>query len=213
LLLSGLALLVFARMAARAGRYDPAPAAAVASALAGFRGWLGLYSFGVVLTPPVLAWQLWLGADAWGNIAWSRATSFGGADYHPLHAPAMLFELLGLLALLVASLQLLSLYLARRSSYPRLAVAFYVLWFAYEAVDMLFASALPGHAPQGEALAQLAKFAVAASIWSAYLLSSRRVAATVRSRVHAPPAMPSAEELAGMPQAAPTLAKRFAEPA
>jgi tetratricopeptide (TPR) repeat protein len=55
---------------------------------------------------------------------------------------------------------------------------FFVLWFACQAVDLLFAAASSGHSPPGEDLAQLAKFAIQASAWSAYLLSSRRVAAT-----------------------------------
>ena len=169
------ALALFASLAARAWRYDPAPREPFVPALSGFGGWLWLYSVSVVLLPLRLCWRLWQGADAYGAIAWSARTTFGGTHYHALYAPVLLFELLGLLALLVASLLLLRLFVARRSSYPRLAVAFYAGIFAFQSIDLCIAAQLPGHSLSQDQLRLLAQVTLGAGAWSAYLLLSVRV--------------------------------------
>jgi hypothetical protein len=192
-LLSLLALALFAHAAARAWRYDPAPPGPADPALAGFGGWLWLYTLGVLLMPARLAMQLWENSTAYGSVAWSARTLFGGTHYHVLNAPVLLFELLGLLALFVASLLLLRLYFAQRSSYPRMAVAFYVLAFGFQLCDLLLAASLPGQELAQADLQALAEVGLGALAWSAYLLASRRVRATfVRRLQPAPLPLPEA---------------------
>jgi len=192
-LMTAFALLLFTNFAIRAWQYDPAPRGPVEQEIAGFGGWLWLYTLGVLLMPVRLAMQLWENSPAYGSVAWSARTLFGGTHYHALNAPVLLFEWLGLLALLVASLLLLGLYFARRSSYPRLAVAFYVLAFTFQLGDLLLAARLPGLGVEATDLQSLAKLGLGALAWSAYLLGSRRVCATfVRRWRPAPPPVPAA---------------------
>jgi hypothetical protein len=187
------ALLLFAHLALRAWRYDPAPRGPADAALAGIGGWLWLYTLGVLMMPVRLAMQLWENSPAYGSVAWSARTLFGGAHYHALNAPMLLFEWLGLLGLMVASLLLACLYFARRSSYPRLAVAFYALAFAFQCFDLLLAARLPGLEVEAAHWQSLASVGLGALAWSAYLLGSRRVRATFVRRWRAPPpAVPEA---------------------
>jgi hypothetical protein len=196
LLLVAFALALFARLARRGWRYDPAPAPAPAgsadTAPVGLQGWLWLYTLGVLLLPLRLARQLWDNASAYGGIAWSTHTTFGAAHYHPWYAPALLYELLGLVALLVASLLLLRLYFARRSSYPRLAVATYAAAFIFQLVDLLLAARLPGQSLGSEDWGRLAEVAIGAVVWCTYLLRSRRVRATFVRRLKAAAPLPAA---------------------
>jgi transglutaminase-like putative cysteine protease len=187
------ALLLFAHLALRAWRYDPAPRGPADAAFAGIGGWLWLYTLGVLMMPVRLAMQLWENSPAYGSVAWSARTLFGGAHYHALNAPMLLFEWLGLLGLMVASLLLACLYFARRSSYPRLAVAFYALAFAFQCFDLLLAARLPGLQVETAHWQSLASVGLGALAWSAYLLGSRRVRATFVRRWRAPlPAVPEA---------------------
>jgi hypothetical protein len=181
--LAGFALLAFARLAGLAWRHDPAPARAFDACAPALGGWLLPYTLVVLAFPLRLGWQLWAGSAAYGSIAWSATTTFGGAHYQPLLAPLLLAELLCQLGLLVAALLLLRLYFARRSGYPRLAVAVYAAACAWQGIDLLLASAVPGPlAARGE-FAELARFALVAAACSAYLLVSRRVAATFVRRL------------------------------
>jgi hypothetical protein len=192
-LLTLFALALFAHGALRAWRYDPAPRGAVDPAFAGFGGWLWLYGVGVLLMPVRLAMQLWDNAPAYGSVAWAARTLFGGAHYHALNAPMLLFEWLGLLALLVASVLLLCLFLARRSNYVHLALCFYALVIVVQLSDLLLAVNLPGLGVDGEDWQSLAAMGLGSLAWSAYLLGSRRVRATfVRRWRPAPRLVPEA---------------------
>jgi len=186
LMLAAFALAVYAGIARRAWRYDPAPAPAADGAPAGFDGWLLLYALGMVLLPLRLGVRLWENLAAYGAVAWSARTTFGGAHYDALYAPVLLFELLGLLALLAASLLLLRLFFAQRSSFPRLAVAFFGAAFAFQCIDLLLSAQLPGAAIGAQDWGRIAGVGTGALVWGAYLLASGRVRATFVQRYRAP---------------------------
>jgi hypothetical protein len=192
LVLLGFALAVYAGMARRAWRYDPPPASAPDPSLAGFGGWLLVYSVAVVLLPLRLAMRLWENAAAYGAVAWSARTTFGAAHYDALYAPVLLFELLSLLALFVAALLMLRLFFARRSSFPRLAIGVYAGTVLFQLLDLVFASRLPGLPTGIDEWQRVAAVGFGATAWTIYLLVSRRVrAAFVRRYVPAPLAKPA----------------------
>jgi hypothetical protein len=191
LLLALFALVVYAGLARRAWQLDPAPRGTVEPALAGFGGWLWIYTLVVVSLPLRMAYNLCSDLSAYGGVGWSTYAVFGGAHYHPLYAPVLLFELLGQLALLVFAVLGACLYFSRRSSYPRVAVALYAGVVCFQVADLLLASALPAGEVGTEDLSTLAKAVLGASLWSAYLLSSCRVRSTFVRRL----ALPEARDL------------------
>jgi hypothetical protein len=176
---------VFVPLARRAWRYDPAPRAEAVPALAGMRGWLLLYTLSVLAIPAQFAWWVYSMLGRFAMPQWSSLTAFGGADYHPGWAPVLLFELLAQLALLAAALLLAVLYFRRRSSYPRLAVAFFAAVIVFKLADFALAGWLPAVTVSQTMLEEFARFALGASVWSAYLLLSERVRSTFVRRLHA----------------------------
>jgi hypothetical protein len=188
LMLLGFAFAVYAGFARRAWRFDPPPTGVANPELAGLHGWLLLYSVAVVLLPLRLAMRLWENAAAYGAVAWSARTTFGGSHYNVLYAPVLLFELLGLLALFVASLLMLRLFFAQRSSFPRLAIGVYACTVVFQLLDLVLASRLPGLSPGNDEWQRLAAVGFGALVWTAYLLGSKRVRATFVRRYPAAPA-------------------------
>jgi len=88
------------------------------------RGWLLLAALGVALLPLRLA--EFIAADlltAFSKDVWTLLTTPGTEAYHPLNAPILLFELVGNLILLVASLVLAVLFFQKRRVVPILAVS------------------------------------------------------------------------------------------
>jgi len=198
LLLAVFALALYSRFARRAWRYDPAPRGVADPALAGIGGWLWLYAIAVLLTPLGVLRHLWMDLAAYGNSGWSTYAVFGGAHYHPLYAPLLLFELLAQLAMLVASLLLLRLFLARRSSFPRLVLAFYAFLACFQCVDLLLASGLPGHELGAQAMTKPLRALAGVALWTSYVLLSRRVRSTFVRRLAEPAvALPAASAPSG----------------
>jgi hypothetical protein len=176
-----------APLARRAWRYDPAPRGEAVPVLAGIRGWLRAYGIVAWLLPLALARGLVSILGRFGMPQWSAFTAFGGAHYHPGWAPALLFELLAQLSLLAAAVLLVALYLRRRSSYPRLAAAFFVALVLLKVVDIAIAGWLPGAAPGVHRLEQFSVYLLGAVACSAYLLLSRRVRSTFVRRAGVDP--------------------------
>ena len=196
------------QVARRAWRYDPPARGIVDPALAGINGWLLLYTFSVVLGPVSLLMSLWTNVAPMAMPRWSTLTAFGGSQYHPLWAPALLFEFAGHLALLVASVTLLLLYFRQRSSYPRLAVGFLAALCLFKGVDLAIASRLPGTTLTMEDWGEASRLLLSALIWGSYLLLSKRVRSTFVRRLREPAPAPLLVEIDLASGAAPAPAPR-----
>lgn len=176
-------------------RYDPAPRGDASERFVGIGGWLLLLAISLVLRPLVfLASLSKLGATV-SMDNWTALTTFGSSTYHALWAPLLLAELAVGLGQLVFSLLLVTLFFRRRSSFPRLAIALLMASVVLQAGDVALASLLPAIQVDPTDIAQIARTALYAMIWSAYLLRSERVRSTfvMRYHSHTPPPLPQAK--------------------
>jgi hypothetical protein len=126
------------------------------------------------------AWLLWQSSGAYSNATWGSVALFGGANYHALYAPVLLFELLCQLGLLVATLLCAApvLRAPQQLSAPgRGGVRGACAW---QAIDLLLASALPGPA-QSVAIRRPRAFPLVARAVRLLLLRAA-CAATFRAR-------------------------------
>lgn len=189
-MLGALLLLLWIHLAAGVYRYDPAaPASAVDPALQGIRGWLVLPAIGVVVTPIRLVVDFIGTTDPFAADTWAALTTHGGAAYHPLWAPFLLFELGANLALIVCSLLLAVLFFQRRRSVPLVYSTFLLGCFGVQAADLLFAAALPAASAAVDAGAWGKLFGGLFGVvaWIAYFRVSRRVQSTfIRARPQRP---------------------------
>lgn len=183
-------LLGFSELARRLYRYDPPPATSPADpALEGFGGWLVLVIIGLVVLPVRVLGNVIEALPAFAADNWARLTVHGGADYHPLWAPALLFDLVLIIAQLVGAALVLVLFFHKRRSTPRVYIAFVLLSLAGATAGTLGLTVLPDSAPSSKDWIELARTAVAAAIWCPYWLLSKRVRATF-TRAWRQPAAP-----------------------
>ncbi len=205
-LLGAIVLAGAAWLACRAWRYDPAPRAAAAGAPRGLAGWLLLPAIGMVVTPWMNAHALWASLPSLSAEAWSRLTVVGGADYDAWWAPVLLVELGANLLMLAFSVLLPVLFFRRRSSLPRVWLAYMLFAVVENVFDAWAYGQLPGPSTESAgAWRDAARLAVNFAIWGSYFLRSQRVAATFVERLHPaaatpepapqePPAPPAADD-------------------
>jgi len=179
-LLGTLALIAWIRLAIAAYRYDPPKRmAAVNPSLRGIRGWLLLPAFNVLTTPFALLLTLAKSAHAWAADTWVALTTYGGAQYHVLWAPCLLFELVANLGLLVYAILLIVLFFQRRRTTPFFYVAFLAAMLTVQVIDHVFVYWLPMTSSDGAgAIQQIFGGAIGAMIWGAYFFNSQRVKST-----------------------------------
>lgn len=188
----------------RAWRWDPAPRPAPAGAPRGLRGWLILPMISVVLAPLRIGKDVFTTLPSYSASAWADLTVSGGARYDALWAPYLLAELAANILLVAFSLLLIGLFFRRRSSLPRVFIAFIATSFLLHALDLAIVSMMPvkeGAVTPADWVV-LVRELFSAAIWSCYFMQSSRVAATFveRRRSRAPaeaaspvPAPPPAE--------------------
>lgn len=196
--LLALALLaLFAGLAQRVYRHDPPPHPAPAGRRAGAAaGWLLWPALGVAFATLRVLWYLLEGAGNFAVDAWSGATVPGGAGYDALWAPALLWDLVTQLALLVMLLLVGVLLLRRRSSVPRLFVGVLAAAVAARAGNLLLLGQISG-ADSAAIVEEVSRFGgdvIALLAWGAYFGFSRRARAAFTERLDAAPApLPAAE--------------------
>jgi Protein of unknown function (DUF2569) len=147
--------------------------------LEGIRGWLLLPLLGLIISPLRVGWTVYhdlLPVFTEGH--WQVLTNPQSGVYHPLWGPLILFELLGNLGLIAASLALLVLFLRKSRRTPLLMIAFYLLVVAFVGGDLLLGGLLPVQGDDSEQIRDLIRSAMAAVIWIPYFIRSRRVKAT-----------------------------------
>lgn len=169
---------------ARAGyRFDPVVNVNPVPELIGIGGWLILLGFSLLGSLVRIGMNLQVMVDALAADNWALVTSYGSASYHALWAPLLLFELVCNLGMLVFATLIIVMFLQRRSAFPRLAIAFYVVGFVFQSADSLVSTALPDVTFEAKEFVRLASAAIGTALWSAYLTVSRRVRSTFVRRL------------------------------
>ncbi|MCX7033117.1 MAG: DUF3857 domain-containing protein [Arenimonas sp.] len=185
-LLATVLLLLFTLFARAIYRHDPAgPSVAQDPALEGIRGWLVLPAIGVCITPLVIVVELLMGLDGYALAEWNALATPGGAGYHALWVPLLLFELTSSLALLVLSVLVLVMFFQRRRRAPLLYLVMLGGSAASALVSLGVLSLIPGavYAITTQDWKDMVRGLVAAAIWTPYFLLSRRVRSTfIRAR-------------------------------
>jgi Protein of unknown function (DUF2569) len=144
----------------------------------GVGGWLILVAIAVCLSPlRVLVSVVNTFRAVAQDGAWSALTTPGSSAYHPMWASVIVYELLGNLALLVASVALLVLFIQRSRKFPRLFIWIAALTFPFLVVDAWLGSLLPLDEPvlDKDTVKGLMASVVTLAIWVPYMLRSKRV--------------------------------------
>ncbi|WP_233842455.1 DUF3857 domain-containing protein [Dyella sp. 2HG41-7] len=200
-------------LAVVAYRYDPAPTATADFRWVGIGGWLIVLAIGLTLRPLMYFHYLSTVADVMSIDHWSKLTTFGSTHYNALWAPALLLELATGLAQFVFSVLLLPLLFLRRSNFPRLAIVVLVSGFVLHDVNLALLHLIPTAAhPSGEPLKSI-DLAIGVTIWSAYLLMSKRVKATFTRRYRSNAAQPPPLDLENIAEANESQAQAILWPA
>jgi len=179
-------------------RYDPVPLGAVPPALP-IGGWLVLPAIGLVFSPFVnlaflIGEKVYFDHDMWRNL-WVQD---GWATFKGLGL-MLAFELAIRLMILVMSGFVLFQFFLKRSSLPRMMVAFLALTLLYPLLDLVGAWMILGSSAIEEVrldlIQQIMRGVVSCAIWIPYFLVSKRVHNTfVVQRVpRAPDPLPATE--------------------
>jgi hypothetical protein len=149
----------------------------------GLSGWLILIGFGLCIGPVVRLGQIIPSWDSYFSLyAWQSAAVPGGAQYHPLYGPLLIFELLGNILLLTVNVLLIFLFFKRRFHFPRLYIAFVWSNAAFLMIDSVAAQSIPFLAAeeQRSAFRDAYRAVFHALLWGTYMFTSKRVKATFR---------------------------------
>lgn len=147
--------------------------------LQGIRGWLLLPAIGVGLGPLVYLATATSYGWLFDPAEWSALATPGNADYHPMWAPVLLFDMAGHFALLVFSILLAVLFFQKRSSVPAVYIAVNMAALGYMLVSTVGAFMVPMEAAERTAsVGQFVQSALITLLWCAYFIRSRRVEST-----------------------------------
>jgi hypothetical protein len=202
-----LALLGSCFLAWRVYQWDPEPPSMPRSTFdsplpRGIGGWLLLPAIGLPLTVVRRCTELWTHTGSWKTVAWMGVTDPASSAYHPLFGPLLVFEAVGLIGLLVATIQTVVLFFRKRSSLPRVYIGLLLGSLLWRVLDDAIALLIPATAAKMSArdAGELAATGVLTLLWVAYFLRSKRVRATFVERLRRPPA---AEPVTPLPEASP----------
>jgi hypothetical protein len=142
----------------------------------GLGGWLILVGVGVTASPVLLGAGFLKTAPSYTASSWARLTTPGAANYHPLLAPLLLFELVANLGLIVFAILQVALFFRRKRMFLLLFVIFAAARLLVPAIDGLLADTIPALADRAGAQSPV-KWNVAlwALVWVWYILRSKRV--------------------------------------
>src|SRR5207247_11470250 len=106
---------------------------------------------------------------------WAGLTAPGGANYHPLWAPILMFELIGNISMLVFSCLLIWLYYRRKRQFPTVFIWFVLISWLFTFADLGLATLVPIAHPEPTRWSQHFGQVMAVLLWILYMRRSRRV--------------------------------------
>jgi len=149
--------------------------------LCGLRGWLILVGIGVVISPLIQIVSFAQNIEVYFSLdAWHHVADPGGAGYHPLFGPLLMFEMPGNQTLIAMSFLTLYLYFAKRSLFPKVFIICSILTLVFLLTDSIISRQIPMIAedPDFDQGREITRAFLRCVIWCPYMLRSRRVRAT-----------------------------------
>lgn len=144
----------------------------------GIRGWLILPVIGLIITPiRLVALLLTTYVPIFTEGTWEMLTAVESDFYHSLWAPLLIFEIIGNIVFIIASIVLLVLLFRKHYSFPKWMIIYYAANLAFVGIDFFAGDLIPAVAADQdpESLKELIRSVVGAAIWVPYFAKSRRV--------------------------------------
>jgi hypothetical protein len=145
-------------------------------------GWLILIGIGLVLSPFRIAYDLYKTPDFFNGIVWGNLFDLNNSSKNLVTGIVMSFELVFNVVKFVYVGLLILLFFKRRSTFPVLAIFFYLISILVLVIDTWSVSLLHGTAltaaDQKESVKSIIQGALVVLIWVPYLLRSNRVRET-----------------------------------
>jgi hypothetical protein len=138
-----------------------------------------LMGFGLSVAPVRIFADFLATVPSYTATSWVRLTTPGLADYHPLWAPTLLFELAGNIAMIVFAVLLVWAFFRRKRAFPALYILVSAAALLFRELDDLLANAIPTVQQTAEAPSPadaVARFMTV--VWGIYVLRSQRVRRT-----------------------------------
>lgn len=145
---------------------------------AGLGGWLWLVAIGLVHSSVrLLTFLVPTFVRIFRDGAWAILTTPGSEASHPLWAPLLVFELVGYIGFMLATLWLLVLLFKRSRTFPRLYIWVALLNLPFILVEAWLGSFVLTDAPMidPDTAKELVRSIVTIAIWVPYMRVSRRV--------------------------------------
>ncbi len=152
-------------------------------------GWLIPVCLGLIYRPFALAIGLfgtYLPIVTDGS--WEQLTTPGMDAYHPLWAPALMYEIIGNFIFLLAGCYLLFLFFKRSRTFPKTFVVVMGASLVFLVVDLFLANSIPAVASQdnSDLHKQIMQTIIACAIWIPYMFKSVRVKNTFIEEINDP---------------------------
>jgi transglutaminase-like putative cysteine protease len=149
--------------------------------LQGIGGILILLGIGVILAPLVWVFGLVSGLIGLDVETWRLLTSPVSDAYHPLWAPAILFELAANTVMAVFAVVIVLLFVKRRFSFPFVLQAYLVAAVVVHVIDASLVAMIPETASEFD-YRDLGRAIVSGITWISYVRCSKRVKSTFVER-------------------------------
>jgi len=146
----------------------------------GIGGWLILVTFGVFISPILMAVQLVPLLEVFEAETWDLLTTPGTDTFVPYFSAVMTIELIVNSLLIMGHIYLVYLLIKRRRNFPRFFIGIMVFTLVFLVVDALLVSMVFPDEPvlDSDTLKDISRQLIGTCIWVPYMLKSRRVKAT-----------------------------------
>lgn len=162
--------------------------------LDGLGGWLIVVGFGLVLgIILVVGGMLPLYVSMFTDGGYESLTTPGSQIYHPLWAPALIFEMTATAIMLAAQVSLCCLFITKNRLFPTVFIVTTSANLVVMAITAVFMLGID-RALGKEGLTDLMKVSVSALIWIPYMVRSKRVKATFTRSWSDPKSQPEEQE-------------------
>lgn len=152
----------------------------------GIGGWLILPMLGLIITPIRLAIVLLtIHVPIFTEGTWGALTTPGNPAYHQLWAPLLMYEVVGNVLFVAASIILLVMLFTKHHLFPKWMIIFYISNLAFVGIDFFAGDLIPvvAAATDMESVKELIRSVIGVAIWVPYFIKSRRVRNTFSKEV------------------------------